>query len=219
MKVFVNHLLVVLRDDSRGENYTLPSSAWARVWTKVQNPFGFGEETWVSFPFDSVPARLPVAGEYLEAGTACKTIRGRVVKAEEVHENLGEGEVDVEYHVYLQQPGFPYGGPPIEWGQVLMPRGAIQADCLGNRGRLVPMVDGAYRSIQDGGDVAVVLPTDATAMVKSSLSEDVVTLEEYEALRQEKIPDGGPLPEGEQAMRDVSYLMGGNRAQARAILG
>lgn len=206
MKIFSEIIKVSLRDDSKVEDssITLPSTAWAKIWTRVQNPFGFGE-TWVCFPCDPYTERLPAEGEYMEAGTACKTVRGEVVASE---------RQDGVLTLTLRQPSFPYDGPPIHWGAVISGN-ALRADRLGMEGRRVAMIDGAYNSIMDGGDVAVSLPAGNTPV--SSTLKGLTTWTEYQELRREKIPNGGAIPEREQQIRDMTYLCAGNRAMAESI--
>ncbi len=207
MKIFCDKINISIEDNTKveGSNNSLPSTAWAKIWTKIANPFGFGE-AWVCFALDPCADRLPAEGEYIEAGTACKTVRGEVAEA---------AREDCVLTIALRQPSFPYAGPPINWGAVISGN-ALRADALGMEGRRVAMVDGAYNSIMDGGDVAVSTPDD-DAPVASTLKEGLTTWAEYLVLRREKIPNGGAIPEKEQQIRDLTYLCAGDRAMAESV--
>jgi hypothetical protein len=193
MKIYPLQVTVTILD-ARMEG---PSTAWAAVWAKVENPYGVSK-AWVKYPLQPFGDRDPAAGEFLECGTAHKTIRGEVASCRRI-----DGGIEVD----LVQPQFPYEGPAeLPWGERIGDNLArvIRADRLGMDGRLVAMIDGALNSIRDGGDVAVTWV--GNVPVQSTLAEGVMLWDDYMALREAKIPNGGPLHPAEEMARNLKYL-------------
>jgi len=170
MKVYTSNVMVEWIDQTQveGTNNTLPSSAFVRVWQQVHNPYkGHPYKTWVTHDaWYTLDSRCwPQVGDIIECGTASKRIVGRLVSIEHHEHRTNDPLVMVLESIFLRDlPPIP-NFPKAEYGS------------------LKCMVDGAYRSIIDpDGDISIA-NMGPSPLVGSTLSEGVLALGAYVALR------------------------------------